>query len=329
MLGSLDFKNILIVGGIILLPAFIGALALPDWIVTHLLTGYARGMAVLGLLVLMRAGFVSFGHALYLGIGGYGTVLVERLTGNNEVAFALAFAILCSGALSFLLGFVLKRYRGIFFAMLNLAFSMVLYGLLVRSEVLGSSDGFTVSPPTIFGFSPSTHDLGSRPLLVFVALLGLIGAGLVGLYFKSVIGSTVRALQENETRLEFMGLSPDTVVHVKYVISAILAGAAGACLATTLGQVDPDSLVNWTASGELVFITVLAGTGSLAAPFAGAVIFEFLRTYATEFAPNLWQIIVGGALLGTVMFLPEGLGSLFVKAPPLSAGQRSKESAKR
>ena len=81
-------------------------------------------------------------------------------------------------------------------------------------------------------------------------------------------------------------------------------------MAMALGQVDPDSMVNWTVSGELVFITVMAGPGSVIAPFIGGVVFEFLRTYAFELAPHAWQLIVGGTLLAIIFFLPMGLWSL-------------------
>ncbi len=84
-------------------------------------------------------------------------------------------------------------------------------------------------------------------------------------------------------------------------------------MAMALGQVDPDSMVNWTVSGELVFITIMSGAGSVVAPFIGAIVFEFIRTYAFELAPQAWQLIVGGTLLAIIFFLPGGIWSLLEK----------------
>ncbi len=99
-------------------------------------------------------------------------------------------------------------------------------------------------------------------------------------------------------------------IHVKYVISAALAGLGGAVLALSVGQVDPDSMVNWTVSGELLFVTILSGPGSVAAPFIGSLIYELIRTYAFEWLPHAWQLIVGATLLGIIFFLPGGVWSL-------------------
>ena len=87
-------------------------------------------------------------------------------------------------------------------------------------------------------------------------------------------------------------------------------------MAASLGQVDPDSMVLWSVSGELVFVTIMAGLGNILAPFVGAIFFEFIRTYAYEFAPQAWQMIIGGTLLAIIFFLPGGLWSLFQKMNP-------------
>ena len=81
-------------------------------------------------------------------------------------------------------------------------------------------------------------------------------------------------------------------------------------MAVTVGHVDPDSMVYWTVSGDFVFITILSGTGNVSATFIGALVYELLRTYAFEFAPEIWQLILGGALLLIIMFLPDGLWSI-------------------
>ena len=98
------------------------------------------------------------------------------------------------------------------------------------------------------------------------------------------------AVRENEIRVEYLGYSAEKAI-IKYVLSGVLAGMGGVIMALTVGHVDPDSMVYWTVSGD--FITILAGTGNVGATFIGALVYELLRTYAFEFAPEIWQLIPG------------------------------------
>jgi branched-chain amino acid transport system permease protein len=102
-------------------------------------------------------------------------------------------------------------------------------------------------------------------------------------------------------------------VHVKYVIAAVLAGVGGALAATTVGHIDPD-MAYWTSSGEFIFIAILAGTGNVLAPFAGALVYGAIHTMAYDLSPNTWQMSLGVALLVLIVFLPEGLLSMFRRA---------------
>ena len=246
------------------------------WIQNNLMFGMARGLAVLGLMVLWRTGLISFGHALYFGVGAYAVALIDRNLGVSDIVIRLVFAGGAGMIVGFFLGFILRRYRGIFFAMLNLAFSMVLYGVLVKMEVLGSTDGFSVSKTTFLGWEPESKES------LYILIVGICAIAAIGVqfYLKTSLGALTTAIRDNELRVEYLGYSVRKAIHIKYVISAGLAGLSGGVLAMALGQVDPDSMVNWPVSGELVFITVMAGPGSVIAPFIGGVVFEFLRTYA-------------------------------------------------
>lgn len=281
----------------------------PSWVMNQLMFGFSRALAILGLLVLWRTGLVSFGHAFYFGLGAYTVALLDINLGLSDAFVRLAAAILVSGAIGFLAGYILRNYRDIFFAMLSLALSMVLYGILVKTEALGSTDGFAVSIPTFLGFAPE----GKYALFVLICAFGAISAVAVQYYLNSTLGRLTTAIRDNEVRVEYLGYSVAQAIHVKYVISACLTGAAGALTAMALGQVDPDSMVNWTASGELVFVTILSGPGSVIAPFIGSVVFELLRTYAFELVPHAWQMIVGGTLLTIILFLPGGVWSVVEK----------------
>ena len=180
---------------------------------------------------------------------------------------------------------------------------------LLKTESLGSTDGFAVSVPTFLGYAPE----GKYPLFVLICVVGAISGVAVQYYLNSTLGRLTTAIRDNEVRVEYLGTSVAEAIHAKYIISACLAGAAGSLMAMALGQVDPDSMVNWTASGELVFVTILSGPGSVIAPFIGSVVFELLRTYAFELVPHAWQMIVGGTLLAIILFLPGGVWSVVEK----------------
>ena len=282
---------------------------LPNWVVNQFMFGFSRALAILGLMVLWRTGLVSFGHAFYFGLGAYAVAIIDIQYGITDVFLRLLAGAMVAGIAGFLLGFILRNYRDIFFAMLNTAISMVLYGIVVKTESLGSTDGFAISLPTIFGIAPDTK----YPLFVIITLIGMVAALTINFYLKSTVGRLTTAIRDNELRVEYLGYSVAHAIHLKYTISTILAGGAGALMAMSLGQVDPDSMINWTVSGELVFVTILSGPGNVIAPFIGSLVFEVLRTYAFELAPQAWQLIMGATFLTIIFFLPGGIWSLLEK----------------
>ena len=280
----------------------VAATSAPPWLVDLMAHGMARGIAVLGVFVLWRCGLASFGHALYIGVSAYTVAFLDQNHGIQDL-FARAFCgMFAAGVLGFVVGFVMRRYRGIYFAMLNLAVSMVFYGLVVRSSALGSTDGFVLSRMTLFGASPHQATM----FLCLAATAGVL-ALLLSAYLRSTAGYLAHAIRDNELRLEFLGFSGKAAVHAKYTLSAVLCGIGGAFMASLLGQVDPDSMVNWTISGELVLITVLAGTASAVAPIIVSIAFEIIRSYALDIAPYAWQLLFGSCLVVAVLWRPNGL----------------------
>ena len=291
-----------------ILLCILSSLVLPDWMQNNFMYGLSRGLAILGLMLLWRTNLVSFGHALYYGFGAYAVALCQKYFGITDILLRFAIAVIAAGLLGFCLGFILRKYREIFFAMLSLAFSMVLYGLLAKAEFLGSTDGMSISPSTLFGL-----ELTRQYLFFLITFFVICAAVSIQAYLRSTLGHLTTAIQDNEIRVEFLGFSVQKAIHIKYVISACLAGGAGGLMAASFGQVDPDSMVNWNVSGELVFITIMSGWGNILAPFIGAIIFEFIRTYAFEWAPQAWAAIVGGTLLAIIFFFPGGIWSIIEK----------------
>jgi ABC-type branched-subunit amino acid transport system permease subunit len=298
-----------LLAGVILAVLLVGGPFLPQWAMFIVTIAFAQGLVALGLMLLLRAGLVSFGQALYYCLGAYAAGALGRFVGVADIFLQMVAGALAAGATAFVLGFLLAKYRGIFFGLLSLALSMILYGLLVKNEALGSTDGFNILPSTLFGIRPGPDKL-RYVVMASAAIVSFVLALVVNRYLRTPLGRLAPAIKDNEIRVEYMGASARYAVHVKYVIAAVLAGVGGALAATTVGHIDPD-MAFWTTSGEFIFITILAGTGNVIAPFAGALIYGAIRTTAYDLSPNTWQLSLGTALLLIIVFLPEGLWSLF------------------
>jgi len=301
----------LITGMLALLAVAAVAPTLPVWLVSLAAIAFANALVVLGLIILWRSGLVPFGQALFYAVGAYAVALMTRYTGVRDALVLIAAAAVLSCLAAFLAGFLLARYREIFFAMLSLAISMILYGVLVKTETLGSTDGFGVEPPTYLGYAPQGK---MHLLMLFWLVLAFcaVSALLVSLYFHSIAGTLAVPVRDSEIRLEFLGISVSRLIHLNLVIAGTLAGIGGALAALSIEHVDPN-MSYWTTSGGFVFVTVLAGAGSVAAAFVGSFVFELLKSIAYDSLPGTWQIFLGAALLLTILFLPEGIGSLFAR----------------
>jgi branched-chain amino acid transport system permease protein len=120
----------------------------------------------------------------------------------------------------------------------------------------------------------------------------------------------MRAISDNEVRVEFMGASVRRAIYGTYVLSGALAGLGGALTAVVIGHISPD-MSYWTISGEFVFVALFGGISSVFAPMFGSVVFEFVRNYAFKISPYTWQILLGGVLLVIILYAPGGLWSIF------------------
>jgi len=293
--------------GVALVAWLLAGLVLPSWAVSLLIVSLARGLVALGLMVQFRSGLVSFGQALFFAVGGYAVGLVGLKLKVTDVALLVLVGGASATVLAGALGFLMRRYREIFFAMLSLAFSMLFYGLLVKTETLGSTDGFNIATPTWLGHrfsSPVTRTL-LYSLTVAVAAAAALG---VHWFLGTTLGRLAVALRDNEVRVEYLGYSAARAIHGQYVLGGAVAGVAGALTALAVGHIDP-SMAYWTTSGELVFITILSGTASVLAPFLGSVVFSLIQTYALQYAPQVWQMVLGAALLLIILYVPGGLWS--------------------
>lgn len=287
----------------------LAGLIAPNWLVFITTLAITKALVVLGVVLLLRSGLVSFGQGLFFCVGGYAVGMGGLFLGITDALVLIGLGVVVAVVLAMLLGILLTRYREIFFAMLTLAFSMILYGVLVKSQSLGSTDGFNVASWTVLGWEPGRGQSGIA-MFWLTLVLALAVALFLQRFFHSSIGLACEAIRENEVRVEYIGISRRQVLYINYVIAAGVGAIGGSLSALAAGHVDPE-MAYWTTSGEFVFIALLGGTGHVAAPFIAAMLFALIRTYAVELYPNAWQMILGIVLLLIILFLPKGIWSLF------------------
>jgi ABC-type branched-subunit amino acid transport system permease subunit len=303
-------RTVLLGLGALAVLAAVGAVA-PRWLTFLVTMAAANGLVSLGIVGLMRGGVVPFGQGMVLAIGGYAAALVYNKLGFTD---ALGLA-LCGGVAAVLVAApfapLLSRYRGIFFAMLTLALSMVTYGLLMKLDVLGGSDGFNLGRPTLFGQKLPDASAGYILYLLTISVATVM-ALVARVYFDSTRGLVTLAVRENELRVEYLGGSVRQAMAINFVLAAFCGGLGGALAVMSLGHIEPNFSF-WTTSGEFVFVAILGGWQSVAAVFVASTVLEVVRSFSSAYFPNTWQLALGLFLLAVIRFLPRGIGSLWMK----------------
>lgn len=296
---------------------------LPLWLLFTMTKAIAFGLIALGIVALMRGGLVSFGQGLYYCVGAYVSGMLASRLGITDVFVLLIVGGLSGGLVAALVSPLIARYRGIFFAMLTMALSMVLYGVLAKVTAIGGSDGFNVPQPTFLGYLPGT---GAADFALYAVAVGVaaIAAAVCRIYFDSGPGLIALAARENELRVEYLGASVFAVTARNFILAGVLAGLGGVLNGVALGHVDP-FFAYWTTSGEVVFIAVLGGYASVVAVFGAALITELVRSFANQYFPDSWQLALGLFLLLVILFLPRGFGSLWAGATGERAASKRRE----
>ncbi len=299
---------VLIYTVILALAAGLLPIAVP-WLGFVFTLAVSKGFAALGVAMLLRAGLISIGHALYFALGAYAVAFLIREANIHDLLLLFAGAIAVATIAGFLVGAFMMRYRAIFFAMLNLAISMVFFTLLSKLYyITGGTDGLRVATPTLLGMELD-RDAFDQALHVIALALMVVSSLLIDAYLRSPLGEALGAIHTNEVRLEYLGVSARGVIWAAYTVSAALAGLGGAISAVAIGHVVPE-LSYWTVSGQLVLIAVLGGIGGVPGAFIGAFFLELVRTFAVGMAAEAWNAIIGLSLLVVIFFLPEGLYGL-------------------
>ena len=276
------------------------------WLKTPLIIALSYGFAALGVSILIRAGQVSFGHAGFTCLAAYAVVALSRLYPQADGLLLLLLGALTGLAAGAVAGLFMVRYRGIFFGMLNLALSMVLFAVLGKFyHLTGGTDGLRMERPPLLGqvLERAGFETG---LLLVSALLVIAACSLLRRFYAAPTGQALAAIKSNELRLEYLGISARRVFFIGYVFSATLCGFAGGMFALVQGMVTPE-MGYWVRSGEYVFIAVLGGTLSPVGAFIGALAFEFLKLFAAATLTGAWQLVIGSVLLILIFVAPAGL----------------------
>jgi len=271
--------------------------------------GLIAAIGALGFnLLLGYTGLLSFGHSAFFGAGAYTVAFLVKYLKVASMELFLAGSVLVSAILSLLFGYVCVRYTRIFFGILTLALSQVLWSLAFKLFwVTGGTDGLRVPTPTILGAAPIDDKMEflAHRYYYYVLAAFAICVLLMWVIVHSPFGKALQAIRDNETRAEFIGIRIRRYRLIAFVISGIFTGVAGALWAPLNGLVSPEVLV-WTFSGEIVFMTVLGGFRTFVGPIVGAVAFTYLKTYAVGFTVY-WQLLLGTVLVVLVLALPTGI----------------------
>ncbi len=256
-------------------------------------------------LILGYGGLVSFGHAAYLGVGGY-AVGILAFYGVHNGWLQWAVAIGASALVALVIGAISVRTRGIYFIMITLAFTQMLYYLGISLEVFGGDDGMRLKVKSQFS---GLIDLGD-PVQFYYLVLALLLASmfLVHRLVHSRFGTVLRAARSNEARTRAVGFSPYPYHLAAFVIAGALCGLAGALLANHTAYVTP-AFMDWTRSGEIMFMVILGGIGSIPGPALGAFALLLVEDLLAGWTEH-WQVILGPLLVLCVLFFRRGLAGL-------------------
>ena len=252
-------------------------------------------------------GMLSFGHAAYFGLGAYGAGFALKFLAPST-PLALLCGMLLGGIAGALLGALIASRRGVYFAMVTIAFGQVFYYIAFQwSSVTGGDDGLR-------GFSRQPLDLGfttidilsnANAFYYFVLFCVALAVGLMGFILRSPFGRTMIAIRENQRRARFLGIPVDRHIWMAFTLSCFFMGFAGALYALVNNFADPRGL-HYSQSGDFVMMAVMGGMRSFWGPLLGAAVFVVLQDYLSSITLN-WMSFVGMLFIAVVLFFPRGL----------------------
>ena len=293
--------------GFALVPLFAGTYQ------TQLLTyGLIAAIAALGFnLLLGYTGLLSFGHSAYFGMGAYIVAFLAEDFGLHSMEGYILIGLPVTAILSALFGYICVRHTRIFFGILTLALSQVLWSLAFKFFwVTGGSDGLRIPRPTLLGglvgfTGPGAFVRFINVYYYYVLAVFAICVVVMWVIVHSPFGKALQAIRDNEVRARFLGLRIRRFRWIAFLISGTFTGLAGILWAPLNGLATPDVLY-WTFSGEIVFTALLGGFRNFTGPILGGIVFTYLKTYAVA-TTEYWQLLLGVVLVTLVLVLPTGI----------------------
>jgi branched-chain amino acid transport system permease protein len=305
---QLNARNVivaLVVAGLLLLPVYttLSGNVFGLTLFTRIII-YALAAASLNL-IMGYGGMMSFGHAAYLGIGGYAVgILAHEGIGSGFIQWPVA--LLASALFALVIGALSLRTRGVYFIMITLAFAQMAYYVASGLARYGGDDGLTIYKRSDFG---GLIDLSNRVQFYYLCLGCLFGGiYLIWRIVNSRFGMVVQGLRSNERRMQAIGFAVNRYKLVCFVIAGTICGLAGALLANNTDFVSPASMY-WTRSGDLMVMVILGGMGSLFGPVLGTIAFLLLEEALSQFT-EYWALIMGPLLLLIVLFARGGIDGM-------------------
>jgi branched-chain amino acid transport system permease protein len=297
-------------------PILILLILVPTFVETYqvqLLTyGLIAAIAALGFnLLLGYTGLLSFGHSAYFGIGAYTVAFVVQHLGPHTMEVYILIGIPVVAIVSALFGYFCVRHTRIFFGILTLAISQVVYSLALKLYwVTGGSDGLRVPRPALLlGLLNFSGPRGFQQFITsyyyYVLAIFVVCVVLMWVIVHSPFGKALQAIRDNEVRARFLGLRIRRFRWISFLVSGTFTGLAGILWVPLNGLTTPDVLY-WTFSGEIVFSALLGGFRNFTGPIVGGIVFTYLKTYAVA-TTEYWQLLLGVVLVTLVLVLPTGI----------------------
>jgi branched-chain amino acid transport system permease protein len=273
--------------------------------------GLIMAIAALGFnLLLGYTGLLSFGHSAYFGLGAYAVAFMVKYLHITSMELFLIGGLIATLLVTAVFGVICVRYTRIFFAILTMALSQVVWSLAFKFFwVTGGTDGLRIPTPMILNglLTVPKNKIAflSNTYYYYVLIVFIIFVALMWVIVHSPFGQALQAIRDNETRAAFLGVRVRRARWIAFMISGGFTGVAGILWAPLNGLTTPDILY-WPFSGEIVFLTVLGGFGTFVGPIVGAVAFNYLKTYAVGLTVY-WQLLLGSVLIVLVLALPTGI----------------------
>jgi len=266
------------------------------------------GLAAMSLNFLLGfTGVLSFGHAAYFGLGAYGTAMAIKYWGVGSIP-AIGLGMIVATIAAMIIGALIIKLRGVYFAMVTIAFGQVFYFIAFRwNAVTGGDDGLTGwrRLPINFGFAKLDIVQNDRAFYYFALAIFAVCVAAMAVLLNSPFGRSLIAIRENERRARFLGVPIEFHVWLSFVISCLFVSAAGGLYALLNNFIDPRAL-RVDLSGNLVIMAVLGGMRSFWGPLIGAAIFVALQDYVSSHTEN-WMSVIGLVFVLVVRFFPRGV----------------------